>query len=183
MKIFTPMVQAWSRRLEDRPLRERMRMLPIGAALALAAIFAVSVTLGVMDPRSLTKIQRDYYPSLRAGRDMRETLSDLQVAMQNAVATRDAGRFTQTDSLRAAFEDVASEARLHGDDDGEVDAIAQRFALYYSSAKATSRLLILGTAGDSIPSGVARMTSEHAQLRGDVDATSRGRKPRSTRPS
>src|SRR4051812_31046639 len=89
MKILAPLVQVWSRRLEGRPLRERMRMLPIGAAIALAAILVLSVTLGVMDPRSLTRIQRDYYPALRAGRDMRETLSDLQNAMQSAVETRD----------------------------------------------------------------------------------------------
>ena len=71
--------------------------------MALAAIFLVSVTLGVLDPRSLTKIQRDYYPALRAGQDMRETLSDLQNALQNAVATQDAGRLAEMDSLSTAF--------------------------------------------------------------------------------
>ena len=89
MQILSPMVSAWSKRLAGRPLRERMRLLPIGAAVALAAIFLVSVTLGVLDPRSLTKIQRDYYPALRAGRDMREYLGDLQNDMQTAVSTRD----------------------------------------------------------------------------------------------
>jgi methyl-accepting chemotaxis protein len=170
MKLIAPMVQAWSRRLEGRPIRERMRILPIGAALALAAIFVVSVTLGVMDPRSLTKIQRDYYPALRAGRDMREMLSDMEGALQDAVSKRDASRLAQADSIRVAFEDIVTEARLHGDEDGEVEAIAQRFALYYTRARATSRLLIVGTAGDSITPGVARTTSEHAQLRRVVDA-------------
>ena len=84
MQLLAPMVRALSHRLAGRPLRERMRLLPIGAAVALAVIFLVSVTLGVLDPRSLTKIQRDYYPALRAGQDMRETLSDLQNALQNA---------------------------------------------------------------------------------------------------
>ncbi|MDB4884417.1 MAG: methyl-accepting chemotaxis sensory transducer [Gemmatimonadetes bacterium] len=170
MKLFVPMVQAWSRRLEARPLRERMRMLPIGAAVALAAIFALSVTLGVMDPRSLTNIQRDYYPALNAGRDMRETLSGLQRDLQNAVATQDTERLAATDSLRAAFEDVVGEARKHSADVGEVDVIAQRFAVYYATARPTSRLLILGTGGDSLSGAVGRMTSEHLALRRAVDS-------------
>src|SRR5512140_2537307 len=119
MKILAPMVQAWSRRLEGRSLRHRMRMLPIGAALALAAIFVLSVTLGVMDPRSLTQIQRDHYPALRAGRDMREPLGDLQNAMQSAVGTRGSDRLAEADSLRARFEDVATEARSHSTDETE----------------------------------------------------------------
>ena len=60
MQLLAPITRAWSHKLEGRPLRERMRLLPIGMAIALAAIFAVSVTLGVFDPRSLTKVQRDY---------------------------------------------------------------------------------------------------------------------------
>ncbi len=87
MELLAPMVRAWSNRLAGRPLRERMRLLPIGAAVALAAIFLVSITLGALHPRSLTKIQRDYYPSLRASQDMRESLSDLQNAVENAAMT------------------------------------------------------------------------------------------------
>jgi methyl-accepting chemotaxis protein len=170
MKILAPMVQAWTRRLEGRSLRERMRMLPIGAALALAAIFILSVTLGVLDPRSLTQIQRDFYPALSAGRDMRETLSDLQNAMQSAVATRDTDRLAQTDSLRATFEDVASVARQHSTDEAEVDAIARRFAGYYAIAKPTSMMLIRGTGGDTLSAAVSRMAGEHLALRRSVDA-------------
>ena len=92
MSILAPMVRAWTQRLAGRPLRQRMRLLPIGAAVALAAIFLVSVTLGVLDPRSLTTIQTDYYPALRASRDMREMLGDLQNQLQTTVATRDVGQ-------------------------------------------------------------------------------------------
>ena len=111
MELLAPMVRALSHRLAGRPLRERMRLLPIGAAVALAAIFLVSVTLGVLDPRSLTKIQRDYYPALRAGQDMRETLSDLQNALQNAAATQDASRLARDGLVERAFLAAAAESR------------------------------------------------------------------------
>jgi methyl-accepting chemotaxis protein len=171
MNMLAPMVSAWSRRLEGRPLRERIRLLPIGAAVALAAIFALSMTLGVLDPRSLSTIQRDYYPALRAGREMREVLSDLQSELQNAAATRDTDRFAQTDSLRAAFADAAHEARLHAAESDAIDALARRFDGYYATAKSTSRMLILGTGGDSVSTAVGRMTSEYTALRRDVEAS------------
>jgi len=169
MKMLAPMVSAWSRRLEGRPLRERIRLLPIGAAVALAAIFALSMTLGVLDPRSLSTIQRDYYPALRANREMREILSDLQSELQNAAATRDTERFAQTDSLRAAFMDEANEARLHASDASEADAIAQRFDRYYAIARPTSRMLILGTGGDSVSTAVGQMSASYTALRKEVE--------------
>jgi len=123
MQLLAPMVRAWSHRLAGRPLRERMRLLPIGAAVALAAIFLVSVTLGVLDPRSLTRIQRDYYPALRAGQDMRETLTDLQNALQNAAATQDANRLSEMDSLSSAFLAAAAESRAHSDNGARAEAM------------------------------------------------------------
>jgi methyl-accepting chemotaxis protein len=165
MQLLAPIVSAWSRRLAGRPLRQRMRLLPIGAAVALAAIFLVSATLGVFDPRSLAKIQRDYYPALRAGRDMREMLSDFQNAMQNAVATRDSTEFAQTDSIRVAFLAATAESRLHADDPAEAEALSQRFEGYYSSAKSVSRLLLAGARADTLSAAMAGMTSEYVALR------------------
>ena len=147
MQILSPMVSAWSKRLAGRPLRERMRLLPIGAAVALAAIFLVSVTLGVLDPRSLTKIQRDYDPALRAGRDMRELLGDLQNDMRSAVSSRDSLSLAEIDSLRGAFLTAVLEARNHSDNPEEVDALGKRFEAYYASARPVSLQLITGTAG------------------------------------
>ena len=173
MQILAPMVSAWSNRLAGRPLRERMRLLPIGAALALAAIFLVSVTLGVLDPRSLTKIQRDYYPALRAGRDMRELLGDLQNDMQAAVSSRDSVQLAGTDSLRAAFQSAVSEARLHMEDEAEVDALGKRFEAYYVTSRSLSQQLIRGTGGDTVRSAVQRTSSDYNVLRGAIEANIR----------
>ncbi|MEO6528383.1 MAG: methyl-accepting chemotaxis protein [Gemmatimonadaceae bacterium] len=170
MKIFAPMVRAIERQLEGRPLRQRMRMLPLGATLALTAIFALSVTLGVIDPRRLGRIQHDHYPALDAGRGMRETLGNLQHVLETGVAAADTQRLAQTDSLRSVFEDIARGARLHASDPIEVDDIASRFAGYYALARPVNRMLILRTGGDSLSSAIGRVTTSQASLRHAVDA-------------
>ena len=170
MQLLAPMVRAWSRRLAGRPLRERMRLLPIGAAVALAAIFLVSLTLGILDPRSLSKIQRDYYPSLRAGQEMRETLSDLQNALQGAVATKDASRLAQMDSLSTAFLAAAAEARAHADDKGRAEAIAHRFQAYYASVRPLGQGTTAAAGGtDSLRAALARTGDEYQDLRRTVE--------------
>jgi methyl-accepting chemotaxis protein len=169
MQLLAPMVRALSHRLAGHPLRERMRLLPIGAAVALAAIFLVSVTLGVLDPRSLTKIQRDYYPALRAGQDMRETLSDLQNALQNAAATKDASRLGEMDSLSTAFLTAAAESREHSDNRAHGDALAQRFQDYYASVRPLTRAVVTGTGADSLRSALTRRSAQYNALRRAVD--------------
>ena len=169
MQLLAPMVRAWSRRLAGRPLRERMRLLPIGAAVALAAIFFVSLTLGVLHPRSLSRIQRDHYPALRAGQEMRETLSDLHNALQGAVASKDASRLGQLDSLSTAFLAAAAESRAHADDTRRAEALAQRFQVYYASIRPLSQGISAGVDTDSLRAGLARTTDEYDALRRGVD--------------
>jgi methyl-accepting chemotaxis protein len=167
MELLTPMVRAWSHRLAGRPLRERMRLLPIGAAVALAAIFLVSITLGVLDPRSLTKIQRDHYPALRAGQDMRETLTNLQNALQNAAASADAGRLNEMDSLSTAFLAAAAESRAHTDDRARAEGLSQRFQNYYASIRPVSRTV--GAGADSLRAALTRSSIEYSALRREVE--------------
>src|SRR5215213_4553031 len=169
MQMLAPMVRAWSHRLAGRPLRARMRLLPIGAAVALAAIFLVSVSLGVLDPRSLTKIQRDYYPALRAGQDMRETLNDLQNAIQGAAATQDADRLAEMDSLSTAFLAAAAEARSHAAEGGHAEVLAQRFRDFYGTVRPLSQALAAGANADSLQAGMTRATSDYATLRRAIE--------------
>jgi methyl-accepting chemotaxis protein len=146
-----------------------MRLLPIGAAVALAAIFLVSVTLGVLDPRSLTKIQRDHYPALRAGQDMRETLSDLQNALQNAAATKDASRLGEMDSLSTAFLAAAAESQVHSDDRTRAETMGRRFQDYYASVRPLSQAITSGAGADSLRAGLARTTADYNALRRAID--------------
>jgi methyl-accepting chemotaxis protein len=169
MQMLAPMVRAWSHRLAGRPLRARMRLLPIGAAVALAAIFLVSISLGVLDPRSLTRIQRDYYPALRASQDMRETLNDLQNAIQGAAASQDADRLTEMDSLSTAFLAAAAEARAHAAERGRAEALSQRFQSFYATVRPLSQALAAGANADSLQAGMSRATGDYAAIRRAIE--------------
>jgi methyl-accepting chemotaxis protein len=164
MQLLAPITRAWSHRLEGRPLRERMRLLPIGMAVALAAIFAVSVTLGVFDPRSLTKVQRDYYPALRASGDMREALTDLQHALEDADATHDAHRLGEADSLQTAFLTAAAEAKAHADNAAEIEVIGQRFQSYYAAVRPSTKQQMAGMGSDAGNAAAARLAGEYQEL-------------------
>jgi methyl-accepting chemotaxis protein len=164
MQLLAPITRAWSQKLEGRPLRARMRLLPIGMAIALAAIFAVSVTLGVFDPRSITKVQRDYYPALRASRDMRESLAHLEDALQNAVATRDADRLAEADTLQSTFLASDTEAKEHADNRVELEAISQRFQSYYATVRPLTKQSMDGAAGEAANASAAPMTAELRDL-------------------
>src|SRR3977135_1364438 len=84
-------------------VRDRLRLRPLGATIALGAIVVLSMSLGAWNSKRLFDIERRSYPSLREGREMRETLAALQVQLQNAVASHDMDRLNGTDSLRTAF--------------------------------------------------------------------------------
>jgi methyl-accepting chemotaxis protein len=155
----------WSRYLADRPFRERIRLLPIGATVALTMVLGVSMALGSLNTRRLSRIEERYYPSLRDSRDMRETLGALQVALQNAVASRDSERLVRTDSLRIAFRTYADAAHARADDRDRVDMLAIQFDHYYRAARRASLLLIAGNGGEAASVAVDRMVVEYEGIR------------------
>jgi methyl-accepting chemotaxis protein len=169
MFLFGFAVNRWSRYLADRPFRERMRLLPIGATVALALVFALSMASGSWNSRRLAQIESQYYPSLRDGRDMRETLAALQVALQNAVASRDEERLLRTDSLRRAFRKKA-EAAYHRTNAGNDLRLADQFDRYYRVAVRASMLMVKGSMGDSATTAVTQMISDYKGLRNTLEA-------------
>ena len=165
MTVLDAMDRAWTRQLASLPLRQRIRLLPIGAAVALTSIFVVSSGLGVLDPRSLSRIERDYYPALQEARDLRETLTALQVALHTAVATQDSGRFSETDSLRNAFHSYAQRTLQRDVEHAGVESLLRAFDAYYLTALHASRLMISGSGGDGTSAVIDRMTSQYNAVR------------------
>ena len=164
MSPVTLAARVWSRRLGNLQFRERIRLLPLGATIALAAIVVLSMSLGGWNSKRLFDIERRYYPSLREGREMRETLAALQVALQNAVASRDMDRLTGTDSLRTAFrEHVAIAAATRTSTKDRAD-IGIQFERYYSTARHAGVLMIMGAEGDSVSLWVSNMVRQYKAL-------------------
>ena len=169
MSIVTIAVDRWSRRLAGLPFRERIRLLPLGATVALALVFALAMVSGSLNSRRLAQIEDREYPSLRDSRDMREALAALQVTLQNAVAARDEERLKQTDSMRVAFHQLAEGAyqRSHAEAD---QRLGDQFDRYYAAATHASSLMIKGVAGDSVTTTVSAMILDYKALRGRIEA-------------
>ena len=164
MFLITAAVRGWSRRLADRRFRDRIRLLPLGATIALTSIIALSVGLGIWNARRLGEIETRFYPSLREGRELRETLGALQVALENAVAAGDIDRLNETDSLRRAFREQAFAAARSGTAADSL-RLPDRFERYYGVARRASRMLVSGADGDSVTAAVSRAVSEHDAMR------------------
>ena len=162
MSVFNTAVESWSRYLADRPFRARIRLLPIGATLALVLIIVLSIVFGYWNAHRLAQIEDRYYPSLRVSRDMREMLASLQTSLQSAVASRDEDRLARTDSIRRAF--LAS-SQVAGADSAELSQAVEAFDHYYVVARKASHLLIAEAMGDSVATTIEAMTHEYKALR------------------
>jgi methyl-accepting chemotaxis protein len=157
-------VRVWARRLGGLRFSDRIRLLPLGATIALAAIVVLSMSLGAWNSKRLFDIERRFYPSLREGREMRETLAALQVALQNAVASRDMDRLNATDSLRAAFREhvaIAAATRTSAKDRADIGI---QFERYYSTARKAGVLMIMGAQGDSVSHWAGNMVRQYKAL-------------------
>jgi methyl-accepting chemotaxis protein len=169
MSLIGFAVDRWSRHLADRPFRERIRLLPVGATVALALVFVLSMGAGSWNSRRLAQIESRYYPSLRDSRDMRETLVALQAAQQSAVGARDEERLARTDSMRRVFRQMAEAA--YGRTRASSDLrLADQFDQYYGTAHQAGLMMIRGATGDSVSTLVMRMIEEDKGLRNTLEA-------------
>src|SRR4030081_332178 len=166
MSIGAVAVRRWAGFLAGRPFGQRIRLLPIGATIALAVVFALNLGLGFFNSWRLTKIEQRDYPSVRDSRAMNETLAALQVALQNAVAAQDTDRLAATDTLRRVFRAHAASLASHHGAVRSDSSFADRFDRYYLGAYRVSHVLIKGSAsGDSVSKAVGEMVTEYKSLR------------------
>ncbi|MDB4884600.1 MAG: methyl-accepting chemotaxis sensory transducer [Gemmatimonadetes bacterium] len=164
MSFVAPAVRQWSGFLAGRAFGQRIRLLPIGATIALALILALSMGLSALNTQRLADIERRYYPSVRDSRAMSETLEKLQAALQNAVAAQDSERVMSTDSLRKAFR--AHAGRLVSRGLARDTDFSAHFDRYFATARSTSLMLIRGDArADSVSRSVGTMMSRYRTLR------------------
>ena len=125
----------------------------------------LSIALGVLDPRSLSRIRSEFYPSLEESRDRRETLVALQSSLQQAVTTRDSSHFADADSLRNAFHRVAQQTLDRNPSDAATIATLRAFDAYYVVARSASRAMMSNAGGEGAAASDARMASAYAQVR------------------
>ncbi|HEV7990643.1 MAG TPA: methyl-accepting chemotaxis protein [Gemmatimonadaceae bacterium] len=169
MSIAARAVQHWTRYLSDRSFGQRIRLLPVGATIAMTLILALTIALGAMDSRRLGEIETRFYPAVQHTKHLSETLAAFQLAMQDAVAAKDDDALGAADSLKAQFHAQAA-SREAIDARHDAQHLGERFDQYVDASRATSLMLIRGASGDSVVRSVDEMRGQYKSLRADLDA-------------
>ncbi len=154
--------------------RRKMAILSGLVALALGLVLCISVGFGLLNDRSLRRIERELYPSIELSRTLEEILATAQHGLQVAVAVSDTDALVASDSVRQAFRAAiaqgqrdlpAERARLAG--------IETSFLAYYGLARNTSKRMIAREGGESMTSALLDMTSQYRAVRDSLEAHTR----------
>ncbi len=154
----------------DLKVAHRVALMPILAAIGFALVLIVSQQLGSRSADQLTAIQKGFFPALEASRDLEETLTAIQRALQDAVAATDAGLLTESDALRDRFQATVG-AQIHNEvlPRGEVESIGAAFSAYYRLARSTSGQMIAGQRGDALTRALEAMRQQYNGVRAKLD--------------
>ena len=159
--------------LERWSFRRKLMLFPSLAAVALSLILLITLVMGVINERRLTRIEQGYYPSVQLSRSLNERLSAIQRVLQDAVAGRDTDRLTEADSLRDAFRADLSRARGNVVIE-EVQRIGlqAQFDEYYALARGITVRMISGDAGDDVVKQLDLMRDRYQKIKLALDEAS-----------
>jgi methyl-accepting chemotaxis protein len=162
---MAPVLGTFRARLEQEPVAVKLRTITRLAAGGLAAVLAINVLSGVINGRLLTRMQRGYTPAASASRDLEALLSDMQRAMQDAVAAADPEGLTRADSLRGMYGVTAATLRDNPVLESELaDSLDDAMGAYYDVARAATERMISGMMDDSLMRDLERMTADYRRL-------------------
>jgi methyl-accepting chemotaxis protein len=144
--------------------RQKLRLAPSVAAVALGLIFLTNLLLGLAVERQQTRIQRGYYPSVQLSGQLTELLVSTQRALQDAAAANDPERLAVADSLR----DVVVASLREGNavmGQSDVDSLKAAYTSYYQIARSTTEKTMAGERGAAALTALREMMAAHNRLK------------------
>ncbi len=155
------------RRLTDgASVHQKIRLLPLIAAMALLLILLLTVLFGVINERHLAEIEREHYPSLRLSDSLQSILARTEHELGDAVGTRDAAALRQADVLRSRFVESIDRTPI-ADDTRESATLRSDFLAYYQRARAAAARGVTESASEGAK---AALDSTHGQFARVQDA-------------
>lgn len=155
--------------------RQKLRLAPTVAAVALALIFATNLLLGIAVQRQQSRIHYGYYPSVQLSGKLTELLASTQRALQDAAAANDPDRLAVADSLRdvgvATFSAAAGNAVM---EQRELDELQSAYTSYYTLARGTTEKTMAGERGTQALAALREMMVSYKSL-GDALAANGAR--------
>ena len=155
--------------------RQKLRLAPTVAAVALGLIFATNLLLGIAVQRQQTRIQRGYYPSVQLSGKLTELLVSTQRALQDAAAANDPERLAVADSLRDVFVTALRDAQGNVVMPArELDSLRTAYTSYHRLARATTQKTMAGERGAESLVALREMMASHNRLNDALEAKRKG---------
>jgi methyl-accepting chemotaxis protein len=167
----------WLSRLDRLTVRGKVRAFGRAAKIAFFSILIVNIVAsGINYWQGLRRIQEGYYPALVELRDLQEVLATMEGGFREASQAGDKDQLLESDTLRAAFERVLTEANGNPVvSDGEVQQLRSRFDQYFAHGRRTTERFIDGERSQGMADALATMVAQHDSLE---QILSRGRSVR-----
>jgi methyl-accepting chemotaxis protein len=139
------MLSKLARAIDRLQFRQKLRLAPTVAAIALGLIFATNLLLGLAVRRQETRIQQGYYPSVQLSGQLTELLVSTQRALQDAAAAGDPERLAAADSIRSVFMGALRTTQSNKVmEQATFDSLGKAYSAYYELARATTERTMTG---------------------------------------
>ena len=114
-------------------VHQKIRLLPLVAALALLVILLLTVGFGFANERRLSRIEREDYPAVRLTDSLQGLLVRTQRRLEDVRATRDTSLLPRTDALRdLLIATIAGADSSHVPDSHQLDQLRLTFLQAYA---------------------------------------------------
>ncbi len=151
--------------IDQLHFRQKLRLAPTVAAIALALIFATNLLLGIAVQRQQARIQHGYYPSVQLSGKLTELLASTQRALQDAAAANDPDRLAVADSLRdVALETFRAAAGNAVMEQRELDELQSAYTSYYTLARGTTAKTMSGERGPQALAALREMVVSYKSI-------------------
>jgi methyl-accepting chemotaxis protein len=148
-------------------VHQKIRLLPLVAAVALLLILLLTVVFGFVNERRLSQIERERYPALELTDSLQRILASAQHGLDDALWMRDTSGLARTDAMRRQFVSVSHAAASDAADQAELDEIGRQFASYYDRGRQGAVASLAAADSESVR---AALDAAHTQYRVTRDA-------------
>ena len=135
-RTATPPLDPLRRFTRGASVHQKIRLLPLVAALALLLILFLTVVFGFVNERRLSRIELEDYPALRLTDSLQRILARTTREIDDARSSRDTLALRRTDALRSLFlASLRGAASSDKSDRQQRDALRDDFVRYYDGAR------------------------------------------------
>lgn len=157
-------------RIDRLQFRQKLRLAPTVAAIALGLIFAINMLLGVSVQRQQTRIQQGYYPAVQLSNQLTDLLVSTQRALQDAAAAGDQERLAAADSMRSVFTGALRDARNNTMiEQAAFDSLGSAYTAYYDLARTTTQRTMAGQRDMQSLTALRQMMASHNALKAALE--------------